>query len=125
MQLDKGYSLTEALIALGILSLLVMFTMAFVAQFINATRQDFINHCLWEYTISTLERVKADPNMIGQSFTYGCGGIRIDSTSTIVSGTLPPNPPPPGSNQRACAVVQVTSQASGRIARINSPVCRF
>lgn len=123
--LKRGFSLIEAMVALGVLVMLVVMIMPGIARFIEATRRDFISMCLWESAVSGLHRIKANPNQVGATFTYRCGAINVTVNSQLISGTLPATPPAPGLNQRACAVARVQAQAQGRTAVVNGPVCRF
>lgn len=125
LQLKKGFSLMEAMVALAVLSMLIAMVMPGIGSFIRATGDDFVNMCVWESAVSELRRIKSNPNQIGRTFTYRCGALNVTVNSQLISGTLPNTPPPSGQNQRACAIVRVNANAQGRTATISGPVCRF
>lgn len=121
----RGYTLVEALVALGVLVALIVMIVPGVARFLAHTRADFVDMCMWESAISELNRVKANPSQIGQARTYTCGALTVNVNSSIESGSIPPTPPAPGSNVRGCAIVRVQASAQGRVAVIRGPACRL
>lgn len=122
---NKGYTLIEALVALAVLVALVVMIMPGIARFLESTRADFVNMCVWESAISELNRVKANPTAVGQVRTYRCGALVVTVNSLIEGGALPANPPQPGSGIRGCALVRVQAEARGRTATVRGPICRL
>ncbi len=97
VHMNKGYTLVEAIVALGVLAMVIVMIMPGITQFINNTR---------------------NPNQVGQARVYRCGGIYVSVSSVVESGTIPNTPPVPNSNARGCALVRVQAIASGYIPSI-------
>lgn len=123
--MKRGFTLMEAIVALGVLIAIIALIMPGIARFLTMTRADFLNMCLWESAVSEFNRVKANPNAVGRTNTYICGAIVVNTRSFLESGNIPQTPPQSGFGNRACAIVRVEATAQGRNAVMRGPVCRF
>lgn len=79
LHMKRGFTLVEAIVALGVLVAIIALIMPGIARFLTMTRADFLNMCLWESAMSEFNRVKANPDAVGRTNTYTCGAIVVNT----------------------------------------------